>query len=152
MAKSALFFLLIAAAVSACNRPAPKAPATELSSGVVEPYLKINAALASDSTDGVNANAGQLAKAAGTLGPSAIKIDDAASALAKAGDLADARTKLAVLSEAIDAYMTSEKLTPPEGVRVAFCPMVLKPWLQKDGPIRNPFYGSQMLTCGSFRN
>jgi hypothetical protein len=30
--------------------------------------------------------------------------------------------------------------------------MVLKPWLQKDGELRNPYYGSRMLTCGSFRN
>jgi hypothetical protein len=30
--------------------------------------------------------------------------------------------------------------------------MAKKPWLQQDGSLRNPYYGSQMLTCGSFRN
>ncbi len=78
------------------------------------------AQLASDSIDGVTANAAQLTAA---------------------GDLADAREKFGVLSEAIDAYMTNLHLTPPEGVRVAFCPMVMKPWMQHDGTLRNPYYG-----------
>jgi hypothetical protein len=47
--------------------------------------------------------------------------------------------------------MTGLKLTPPEGVKVAFCPMVRKPWMQQGEAIANPYYGSQMLTCGSFR-
>ena len=48
--------------------------------------------------------------------------------------------------------MSNQHLAPPEGVRVAFCPMQLKPWMQADGAIRNPYYGSRMPTCGSFRN
>ena len=31
--------------------------------------------------------------------------------------------------------------TPPSGVKMAFCPMVLKPWLQADATITNPYYG-----------
>ena len=102
--------------------------------------------------DGVTANAGEIAAAASGLGALAFKIDTAAVQLAAAADLADARAKFGVLSEAIDVYMTNQHLTGPDGVRVAFCPMVQKPWLQKDGDLRNPYYGSQMLTCGSFRN
>src|SRR5258707_1012260 len=30
-------------------------------------------------------------------------------------------------------------------------PMVQKPWFQTDGAIENPFYGSEMLSCGSFK-
>jgi hypothetical protein len=148
--------LLIATA--ACNRaPAAAAPggggtATEMSRAVVDPYVKIAASLASDSMDGVTANAGQLATAASALGATAFKIDTAAVQLASAADLADARAKFGQLSEALDSYMTAHHLTPPEGVRVAFCPMVLKPWLQAGAELRNPYYGSQMLTCGSFRN
>jgi hypothetical protein len=29
--------------------------------------------------------------------------------------------------------------------------MVNKPWLQRDGPIQNPYYGTEMPTCGSFK-
>jgi hypothetical protein len=123
-----------------------------MSRAVVEPYLKIDEALASDSLDGVKANAGDVATGASALGAFAVKIDTAALQLASADDIADARTKFGVLSEAIDTYMTTQHLAPPAGIRVAFCPMVKKPWLQKDGAIRNPYYGSQMLTCGSFKN
>jgi hypothetical protein len=149
-----LAVFLGALAGAACNRPAASAaPATgAMSRTVIDPYLKIGAALASDSIEGVTAGAGEIATAASALGAPAFKIDTAAAQLTGAADLADARAKFGVLSEAIEAYMTNQHLTSPEGVRVAFCPMVLKPWLQQDGDLRNPYYGSQMLTCGSFRN
>jgi hypothetical protein len=138
----------------ACNRTATSVAtaSTAMSRSVVDPYLKIGAALASDSVEGVTANAGEIATAASALGAPAFKIDTAAAQLTGAADLEDARAKFGVLSEAIDSYMTNQHLTSPEGVRAAFCPMVLKPWLQKDGDLRNPYYGSRMLTCGSFRN
>jgi len=47
--------------------------------------------------------------------------------------------------------MTGLHLKAPEGVRVAVCPMVQKPWLQKGDAIANPYYGKEMLTCGSLR-
>ena len=145
-----LLFLL-----AGCNQAAfPKAPAAggTMPSAIVDPYLKIQSALANDSVDDLRANAGNIATAATALGAPAMKIDTSALQLASAADLEDARAKFGALSEAIDTYMTGMKLNPPEGVRVAFCPMVLKPWLQQDGSLRNPYYGSQMLTCGSFRN
>jgi hypothetical protein len=149
-----LVLLVGALTCAACNRPAASAaPAgATMSQAVIDPYLKIGAALAADSIDGVTASAGEIATAASALGAPAFKIDTAAAQLTAAADLADARAKFGVLSEAIDAYLTNQHLASPEGVRVAFCPMVLKPWLQKDGDLRNPYYGSQMLTCGSFRN
>lgn len=155
--KAAVCLTLVAAlGAAACGRDQPAAaPASaskEMSRAVVDPYLKIDVALAADSMDGVKANAGEVATAAAALGVYAVKIDTAALQLASAADLADARAKFGVLSEALDAYMAAQHLTPPDGVRVAFCPMVMKPWLQTDGPIRNPYYGSQMLTCGGFRN
>ncbi len=152
-ATNALLMMLFAA--SACT-PAPQTGATpaagsQMSRGVIDPYLKIQAALADDSVEGVRANAGNIATAAASLGAPAMKIDTAAVQLTAAADLADARTKFGVLSEAIDTYMTGLKLTPPEGVKVAFCPMVQKPWLQADAAISNPYFGKDMLTCGSFR-
>ena len=146
--------LIMALSGIGCNRPATTGvPAGgEMSRAVIDPYLKIGTALASDRMDGVTGNAGEIATAASGLGPLAFRIDTAAAQLTGAADLEDARAKFGVLSEAIDNYMTNQHLTPPEGVRVAFCPMVQKPWLQQDGGLRNPYYGSQMLTCGSFRN
>lgn len=122
-----------------------------MSPAVVEPYLKIQAALAGDSIDGVKANAGNIATAATALGAPAMRIDTAALQLASAADLPDARTKFGVLSDAIVGYMTGLHLTPPTGVREAYCPMTRKPWLQEGSTLANPYYGSQMPTCGEFR-
>jgi len=140
---------------SACA-PAPQtsntpAPGSTMSTAIVDPYLKIQQALADDSMEGVKANAGEIATASAALGAPAMKIDTAAVQLASATEIDDARTKFATLSEAIDAYMTGLHLKAPEGVRVAVCPMVQKPWLQKGEAIENPYYGKEMLTCGSLR-
>lgn len=35
-------------------------------------------------------------------------------------------------------------------VSKAFCPMAPGRWLQKNPQLRNPYYGSEMLTCGVF--
>src|SRR5262245_36540542 len=109
---------------------APPSPGGEMPRRIVDPYLKIQLALADDSLDGVKANAGSVATAATALGAPAMKIDTAAVQLAAAADLEDARAKFGTLSEAIDTYMTGLKLKTPDGVRVAFCPMVEKPWMQ----------------------
>jgi hypothetical protein len=148
--------LIVFAAGAAACAPAPQTSATpsagsEMSRAVVDPYLKVQTALADDSMDGVRAGAGDIATAATALGAPAMKIDTAAVQLAATTELADAREKFGALSQAIDTYMTGLHLVPPVGVKVAVCPMVQKPWLQADGTIVNPYYGKSMLTCGSFR-
>ena len=150
-----LGLIALMASLSACA-PAPatnKTPAAgaEMSRAVIDPYLKIQAALADDSMDGVKANAGNIATAAAALGAPAMKIDTAAVQLASAADIDDARGQFGTLSEAIDVYMTGLHLTAPEGVKVAVCPMVHKPWLQANATINNPYFGKSMQTCGSFR-
>ena len=142
-------------AASACA-PAPQTSNTppsgsKMPASVVDPYLKIQIALAQDRIDDVRANAGDVAKAASSLGAPAVKIDTAAVQLASATALEDARDKFGVLSDAIVTYMDGLHLTPPDGVRKAYCPMVNKPWLQKGDTLENPYYGSSMLTCGEFR-
>ncbi len=128
---------------------APKAGDT-MPAAILDPYLAIQDGLAHDSVDNLRANAGNIATAATSLGAPAMRIDTAAVQLASAGDLADARQKFGVLSEAIVAYKDGFKLRAGDGVKQAFCPMALKPWLQKGESISNPYYGSEMPTCGSF--
>ena len=146
---------VVALAVTGCA-PAPGTDRTpkagaEMSRAVIDPYLTIQSALADDSMDGVKANAGNIATAATSLGAPAMKIDTTALQLASAIEIEDAREKFGALSEAIDVYMTGLHLTAPQGVRVAFCPMVQKPWLQAGATIDNPYFGKSMQTCGSFR-
>jgi len=122
---------------------------------IIDPYLEIQTALADDNTANVKANAGNIATAATALGAPAMKITTAATQLSAAAsapepDIQSVRDRFGVLSEAIDTYMTGLKLSAP-GVRVAMCPMVNKPWLQKGDALANPYYGKDMLTCGNFR-
>ncbi|HKT79448.1 MAG TPA: DUF3347 domain-containing protein [Vicinamibacterales bacterium] len=153
--KTAVWFLAISLWIAACS-PAPaggESPAegSPMPADVVTPYLKVADALANDSIDGVKANAGDLATAASRLGAPAMKIDTAAVQLASATEIADARTKFGALSEAVVTYVDGLKLKLPDDVKVAICPMNQKPWLQEGSDIRNPYFGSSMLTCGNFR-
>jgi hypothetical protein len=147
--------LLLAVAAGACA-PAPQTSNTpkagsKMPSSIVDPYLKIQTALAEDRMDEVRANAGNVATAATALGAPAMKIDTAALQLASATELDDARDKFGALSDAVVTYMDGLHLTPPEGVRKAYCPMASKPWLQKGDTLANPYYGSAMPTCGEFQ-
>ena len=149
------FVLTIAVATWGCA-PAPQTSNTpkagsQMPSSIVDPYLKIQTALAEDRMDEVRANAGSVATAATALGAPAMKIDTAAIQLASATELDDARDKFGALSSAIVTYMDGLHLTPPEGVRKAYCPMAAKPWLQKGDTLANPYYGSSMPTCGEFQ-
>jgi Cu(I)/Ag(I) efflux system membrane fusion protein len=150
------YVALLALTLSVACAPAPATdktpkPGAEMSRAVIDPYLKVQAALADDSMDGVKANAGNIATAATSLGSPAMKISTTAVQLASAAEIEDAREKFGALSEAIDTYMTGLKLKAPEGIKVAVCPMVQKPWLQADAAINNPYFGKSMQTCGSFR-
>ena len=144
---------LFAIVAGGCNKTAfpETAKGGEMPRSIIDPYLKIQAALADDSVEGVRQNAGDITTAAAALGAPAMKIDTTAAQLTSAGELEDAREKFGRLSEAIDTYMTGLKLKAPAGVRVAWCPMASKPWLQQDGTLANPYYGKSMSTCGEFR-
>src|SRR4051794_33815315 len=143
-----------ALSAAGCNRATARtiAPDGELDRAIVEPYLAAQAMLASDTIDGVKAQAAAVGAAARALDPPASAIDRASVRLASAEDIADARVQFGALSDAVEGYVSAHHLSLPGGVRAAFCPMVMRTWLQKDGALRNPYYGSQMLTCGSFRN
>ena len=154
--KTLTLLALITVVASGCSEKAfPKAPpaGSEMSRAILDPYLKIEAALVEDNIDGLRANAGDIATAATALGAPAMKIDTAAVQLAAVDDIGAARDRFGALSEAIDTYMTGMKLKAPDGVKVAFCPMLRKPWLQDGDTLVNPYYGqnSDMKTCGSFR-
>lgn len=122
-------------------------------------YLAIQTALAGDSLDQVGEHASALGKlataeftkrgdvgAAGSESPAAV-INAATARLAGAKDLDGARLAFGDLSEAL---VQSGVLIPEGQLKVAYCPMVDKHWLQTGNEIANPYYGSKMLRCGTF--
>ncbi len=135
---------VIAAALAAFAVPASAAVAD----GLAAPYLHIQVALANDSTDGVAEAARAIAAEAAGMGEQAEAIGAAAEALADATDLEAAREAFGPLSDALIVYGRDVGFGE---LRLAYCPMVDKEWLQATSEIRNPFYGSMMLTCGEFR-
>jgi hypothetical protein len=124
---------------------------SRMPASIIDPYLKIQTALAQDRVDDVRANAGDIATAATTLGAPAMKIDTAALQLASAAEIADAREKFGTLTDAVVTYMDGLHLKAPEGVRKAYCPMARKSWLQQGDTLANPYYGTSMSTCGEFK-
>ena len=135
---------VIAAALAALAVPASAAVAD----GLAVPYLHIQVVLANDSTDGVAEAARTIAAEAAEMGEQAAAIGAAAEALAEATDLRSARDAFGPLSDALIVYAREVGFGE---LRLAYCPMVDKEWVQATSEIRNPFYGSMMLTCGEFR-
>ena len=130
--------------VMLCSAPA----AAELPATITSPYLKLQVGLAGDSIDGISENASAMSEAAVALGGDADAVVVAATALAAAEDIASAREAFGSLSDALIHY---SELAGLGELKVAYCPMVDKSWVQEEGPIANPFYGAMMLTCGSFK-
>lgn len=124
------------------------ADATEL---IVNQSVAIADSLAHDRLDNVATNAASITLEATSLGKPGAKIASAATEMRKATKIADVRSAFAKMNEALVAYLDAQKRAPGNGVKVAVCPMIQKPWLQKEGAIENPYYGSEMLSCGSFK-
>ena len=118
---------------------------------VVSSYLEIQAHLAADRFENVKAPARVLAAQGGAMGKAGEGIAKAAAALEAAGDLKAARDAFGPLSDAVIARVQAASGKEAADLRVAYCPMVKRSWLQRDGQIRNPYYGSQMLTCGELK-
>jgi hypothetical protein len=142
MMKSALIAGVVALAA------ATSLAASEPVKAVVNSYLEVHAALASDRLEGVKAPAASIAAQAEQMGESGAGIAKAARAVEQAKDLKTAREAFTPLS---DAVIAAAKAANIPDVKVAYCPMAKASWLQKEDTIKNPYYGSQMLTCGEFK-
>jgi len=125
---------------------------------ILKSYLAVQAALAGDSVKGVSANAKAIAKAAKTLTPKSVtgehaehyaglpqKLEAAASALAKANNLEEAREAFKALSKPMAMWGS---MSEPKGISVVYCGMAKASWLQRGKEIHNPYYGASMLACG----
>lgn len=145
----------------------PARAADDAYAAMTEHYETVRLALLDDTLDGVaegaraiEATARELAAdfeadaagvpagAAGEARDLLPEITERAQALAGAQDLDAAREALGELTKPLVRY---RKLTGATDVRVAYCPMAKKSWLQKDETeIGNPYYGQEMPGCGDF--
>lgn len=132
-----------------------QSPATEQESSiesVLPSYFELKDALVAGNAKGVPAAATELSTQLGELSaPEAKQAATQAAAVAKAKTLKDQRAQFAVLSESL--YRLTKASEPSSTVYYQHCPMYNKGkganWLSQEKAIRNPYYGEQMLTCGS---
>ena len=139
--------VLLGVIVSGCAaRTAPASPtsaaATPAAAGdfetqVAEYVLAQEALAADDFAAAQTALTGLMAVADSVVRPLAV-------AAAEADDIDTMRAEFKPLSEFLAA------MDLPPGYARAYCPMYDggSNWVQTDGPVRNPYYGSEMLTCG----
>ena len=129
--------VLLAAGGSAARIAASQTAPAELETQLAA-YVGIQEALAADDFEDAKTQLEEFVRVA----------DGATQALAEAALLADdieaLRAKFKPLSESLAV------LDLPQGFARAYCPMYDNgsSWVQRDGPVRNPFYGAVMLTCG----
>jgi Cu(I)/Ag(I) efflux system membrane fusion protein len=134
------------------------APANSPAQKLISAYLGVQRKLAADDAKGARASFGQLKAAADAkdlAGDTAVKqkISTSAASGAAAKDLAAARDAFAKTSDGMLDWLKREGNPLANSVRVAHCPMAQDGkgarWLQTDSKLANPYYGAEMLECGS---
>ena len=101
-------------------------------------YVEVQAALSADNFDDAKTALHDLLTVANPTTSPLVR------SAANAADIGTMRARFKPLSE----YLANQDLPP--GYARAYCPMYDggSSWVQADGPVRNPYYGSVMLTCG----
>ncbi len=125
---------------------------------VLGEYLKIQSALALDTTEGIGPAAkaiGRLAKdlkPQGAVGTHAAHYENipqdllkACQKMSKAESIKSAREAFKDLSKPVSMWVSMAK---PEGKSVMYCPMVKTGWVQEGSETRNPYFGAKMSRCG----
>ena len=144
-------FVIIASNKSSAQETSKSEPAQLLSI-----YYDIKDALVSGNASVASAKAGDFVK---TLNGIDTKIVGEANrdallkditSISNSKDLKEQRVSFAPFSENMIALAKTVKLSA-EPVYQQYCPMKKASWLSSQQAIKNPYYGSSMLTCGSVK-
>jgi hypothetical protein len=120
---------------------------------MLEEYFKIQTSLAGDSTAGVDSDAQAILQIAEGATASDPKLVTILSNIRKAAreiqgkDLERTREQFFELSKPFLAYLHQFHSAKGAYYRY-YCPHANKAWVQQTEEIRNPYFGSSMLTCG----
>jgi len=121
--------------------------------GIIEQYTKIHTSLTKDSTDGVDAAAQSIQQLASQLPSTDPATEKLGAELKKAAqqiqgkDLDQSRIEFFELSKPLLVYL-AQSYSGEKAYYRFYCDMAKKGWVQSEKGIRNPYYGSSMLTCG----
>lgn len=116
-------------------------------------YYNVKDALVSGNASLAASKAGELVKVLNSAEAKTIAGTHQAGLLEHAGKIAESkdmksqREHFAVLSTDMIALAKGSKLSA-EPVYQMYCPMKKSNWLSSEKTVKNPYYGSSMLTCG----
>lgn len=114
-------------------------------------YYNVKDALVSGNASLAASKAGELVKVLNSTDAKAITNRDGllehAGKIAESKELKSQREHFASLSTDMIALAKGSKLST-EPVYQMYCPMKKSNWLSSDKTVKNPYYGSSMLTCG----
>lgn len=120
---------------------------------VLASYYSLKDALVAGDATLANAKALELTKSIESTDNKIIGDKDKAELLkhsvmvSKTKDIKAQREHFAPLSTAMITLAKSGKLSVTP-IYVQYCPMKKSSWLSSEKPVKNPYYGSAMLTCG----
>ncbi|MBN8717961.1 MAG: DUF3347 domain-containing protein [Sediminibacterium magnilacihabitans] len=116
-------------------------------------YFSIKDALVADNANAASAQAAEFVKTANSIDYKVISEGNINALLKDAGrisetkDIKQQRNLFANLSTNMAALAKAVKLTD-QPVYQQYCPMKKAYWLSSEQAIKNPYFGSSMLTCG----
>ena len=125
-------------------------------SSILTSYYHVKDALVKGNSDAAGINATAFLKAINETEKAIITpeyigslVNDATS-ISRSNDIKVQREKFASLSANLLAVLKKTKLSN-EPIYQMYCPMKKAVWLSDIKAIKNPYYGSAMLTCGSIK-
>ncbi|MGZ5191323.1 MAG: DUF3347 domain-containing protein [Flavisolibacter sp.] len=116
-------------------------------------YYNIKNALVAGDATSASTNAGELLRTANSIDFKVLSegnihiLSKDAGRISDSKDLQKQREYFANLSANIAIVARSLKLID-QPIYLQYCPMKKASWLSSEKEIRNPYYGSSMLTCG----
>ena len=128
-------------------------------SGLIESYLKVHAALVSESVDKVTAESSAMSdelekirasEKTGKINDITGLMEDSLAGLLS-GDLQTARDAFKGFSRGMRDLVRIAGLEDAvsSGIKLYFCPMAKEWWMQRGTELKNPYLGKDMLICGT---
>lgn len=127
---------------------------------ILKQYYLVKDALVSGNASAASSNAGEMIKALNgfdqkslsessqkIVQPLVTKLLKDAGSIAGAKDIAKQREYFSSLSDAMISLTKEAKLNSAPAY-IDYCPMKKSYWLSAEQPVKNPYYGSSMLSCG----
>ena len=151
--KKTLFIVALLATISVNRGFAQENTTQSQLSQLLTSYYSIKDALVAGNANAASASAEQFVKTLQSIDEKAVSKDKQNTLLSDAGHISESkdikhqREHFATFSDNMVSLAKSVKLTT-DPIYQEYCPMKKANWLSSDKAIKNPYYGSSMLTCG----